>query len=392
MDVLNSLGGDIPPDPGGGAWKATGYITNRISSPYISKKRDFIFSTAREIPGNNMEERREWVYLFLKKHGCFDDYDEVSDVIKRMRISSNTRKEQVIIECVSEKQPEKLAAALRDIPAPFHMFCPAMMPTEVPVYISWVRSTTDIQKHLIDNFLSKYGEVRSHRAITDKRGVETFEHVFYMREEDLRSNPPPNFVWMGKTKLRVKYRGQVTTCFICDSPDHLVGECPKKLNRINKPEIFIPPRYDRHFPALIPTPKSDNLNPGVTLAGNNESNSTAPLNGQNSQTSSKNNNNSVPSQVSQSVPFSSDAVLSGGTLENGKRKSDELSLSSSDEEFKKTKTENTTIGKVFVDGVPNNVVADDQEKMLVNDLLDTSSQNHEDPPPPAAPPEQANSN
>ena len=87
-----------------------------------------------------------------------------------MRVSSNTRKEQVLIECVDKDQVDQLAEALKDIPAPFHMWIPGMMPVHIPVYISWVRSSIDIKKHLIDNFLSKYGEVISHRPVTDKRG------------------------------------------------------------------------------------------------------------------------------------------------------------------------------------------------------------------------------
>ena len=107
----------------------------------------------------------------------------------------------------------------------------ANRPHETQVYISWVRASIDIEKHLVNGFLSNYGQVNRHFPMKDSEGVETFEHCFMMKACDLMKNPPPNFVWLGKKKLRVRYRGQVATCFICDSPDHLVHDCPKKKKR-----------------------------------------------------------------------------------------------------------------------------------------------------------------
>ena len=72
---------------------------------------------------------------------------------------------------------------------------------QVPVYISWVRSIMDVQKYLIDDFLSKYGKVYSHNPVIEEEGVETFVHMFWMREMELRDNPPPNQYWIGKEKL-----------------------------------------------------------------------------------------------------------------------------------------------------------------------------------------------
>ena len=85
------------------------------------------------------------------------------------------------------------------------------------MYVSWVRSSIDIQKYIIDDFLCKYGEVKSHQTTIDKEGVETFVHVFWMWERDIIANPPPSFFWMGREKLRVRYRNQVPTCWRCDA-------------------------------------------------------------------------------------------------------------------------------------------------------------------------------
>ena len=116
-----------------------------------------------------------------------------------------------------------------------------------------VHPSINVQESLVDNFLSKYGEVLSTKAVVDQRGIETFEYVFMMYEEDLQNHPPPNYLWMGKTKLRVKYKGQPPACFICDEPDHVANQCPKKKKRLDGDDNtpYVPPDYDRHFPKLI---------------------------------------------------------------------------------------------------------------------------------------------
>lgn len=92
---------NVPPDRP--AWAAQGFLTNRIPAVRESRKKDFCFSTWREIPGSFMEEKREWVYAFLEQHGCFDEFDgDANKVIKGMKISSNVRNEQVTIECHEE--------------------------------------------------------------------------------------------------------------------------------------------------------------------------------------------------------------------------------------------------------------------------------------------------
>ena len=72
-------------------------------------------------------------------------------------------------------------------------------------------------------------------------GVETFEHMFLMREKDLEENPPPNFFWLGRRKLKVRYRGQVQTCWKCNAEDHKAFECPRqRQTRFNKEDPPLP--------------------------------------------------------------------------------------------------------------------------------------------------------
>ena len=394
-----NMNGGIPPDKVLTAWRSDGYITNRIKQPYISRKRDFTFSTYMEIPGKFGDEKRQWVLDFLAQHGCFKEVnDDPAQIIKAMRISSNTRKEQVLIECKTEEQVAGLAEALKNIPGPFHMWCPAMMPVLVPVYISWVRSSVEIQKHLIDNFLSKYGRVHSHRPMVDKRGIETFEHCFMMNEEDLLNNPPPNFVWMGRSKLRVKFRGQKATCYICDCPDHVAGDCPnkKQKNRDNDHPVFIPPRYESNFPPLnnqmpqtqdnsgtaqVPSPSATNKPVDITQ----EHSASATI------SVSQPSTESVPNKKSNSVLTD----LYNGSAKRKTMDSDSESNSSTHtiEEVKKTKT-GPSLGQNFVETAEEADGDDDnlgnREDMDVGSLFNMLSDNTVQPEkavPPAAPPE-----
>ena len=49
-----------------------------------------------------------------------------------------------------------------------------------------------------------------------------------MREYELRDNPLPNQYWIGNEKLRVKFKGQVATCWNCNSPEHMAKDCEQR--------------------------------------------------------------------------------------------------------------------------------------------------------------------
>ena len=58
--------------------------------------------------------------------------------------------------------------------------------------------------------------------------METFVHIFWMKKKDLIEIPvfiPPSFYWLGRDKLRFRYKGQIPTCWRCNSPDHLMKDC-----------------------------------------------------------------------------------------------------------------------------------------------------------------------
>lgn len=138
------------------------------------------------------------------------------------------------------------------------MQLPGLIPDRVPIYISWVRNDPKIIIPLITNFLEKCGKVYAHGPVKDKRGVETFEHVFWLNEDDVLNNPPKSYVYMGRKKLRVKYKGQIPTCYQCDSTYHVVSDCPYKKTRVTSDtqaqEVQIPDSYNQHFPPLNRAP------------------------------------------------------------------------------------------------------------------------------------------
>ena len=246
-----------------------------------------------------------------------------------------------------------------------------------------------------------------------------------MRERDLLDHPPPNYVWMGRTKLRVKFKGQTATCYICDCPEHVASECPRKqINNkkyVDSP-VFIPPRYDLHFPAL-----STNVKNAQSGSDNNSNVSSANTDNASNTDNVSGNVDSASSSASLSVQAVSDVgkdlsnkevfteqskdhtVSSSGRKViipvrksshlDGKRKSweSETVLNNTPEDIKKTKT-GPSLGEKFVDTVSaiskdvGILSQEDQERMDCQILLGNFSgltDQTEDPPPPAEPPEPA---
>ena len=236
MVLSSSQDGVRPPDSHLGRWSTPGFLQRSFRKPvHEFKKFDVTFSTSDDLPGNNLHEKRNAVYNFLRSINAIHKDEEVKDVIKRMKLGFNKFKEQVVIECVSEEKADQVYRPLCNVPATprngalrvTHVDANYFKDDKIPIYISWVRASIDIKRYIIDGFLSNYGEVLSDRPVVDQHGVETFEHVFMMWEKEVLENPPPNFLWLGRNKLKVRFRGQVETCWICDAEGHKAFECPR---------------------------------------------------------------------------------------------------------------------------------------------------------------------
>ena len=99
-------------------WKISNGTVNPLLRPSIKENRsnDVSFSFSKEIPGDTHIKKREWIYNFLKGYGVFEGYEQISGVIKRMKLSPNIFKEQVVIECVNAKVRENVYQILLNKP------------------------------------------------------------------------------------------------------------------------------------------------------------------------------------------------------------------------------------------------------------------------------------
>ena len=246
---MSVIGRHSPRPPDLGRWSTPGFLQRKFKKPVVEfDKFDVTFSTSADLPGDTNFEKRNGIYNFLRVVEAIDKDEQVYDVIKRMRIGPNKFNRQVVMECVSAEKAKKVYSALMFLSASpnqphgysiTHLDANYFKEDQIPVFISHVRSSIDVEKYLIDGFLINYGEVLSHKPMKDNKGVETFEHLFMMWEKDLRANPPPNFFWLGRNKLKVRFKGQVETCWICDAEGHKAFQCPHKLKR-NAPATEFP--------------------------------------------------------------------------------------------------------------------------------------------------------
>ena len=66
--------------------------------------------------------------------------------------------------------------------------------------------------------------------ISDRFNIQTGTRVFKLEREKLEENPIPSYLFFGKSKFRVRYQGQKTTCGYCAENDHIKRDCQKKAN------------------------------------------------------------------------------------------------------------------------------------------------------------------
>ena len=118
MVLSSSQDGVRPPDSHLGQWSTPGFLQRSFRKPvHEFKKFDVTFSTSDDLPGNNLHEKRNAVYNFLRSINAIHKDEEVKDVIKRMKLGFNKFKEQVVIECVSEEKADQVYRPLCNVPA-----------------------------------------------------------------------------------------------------------------------------------------------------------------------------------------------------------------------------------------------------------------------------------
>ena len=107
--------------------------------------------------------------------------------------------------------------------------CHSYKVQEVAVKFHFIHPSVNIQKDVIDKFLSTYGKVKSfHPQVDPVFKLLTGQYVFIMYEEELEKNPLPMMVYINGVPSAVSYRTRVKTCFKCGKDDHFRSNCPEK--------------------------------------------------------------------------------------------------------------------------------------------------------------------
>ena len=84
----------------------------------------------------------------------------------------------------------------------------------------------------IENYLEQnHGELLGTPIrITDRFNIQTGTKVFKLEREKLDENPIPSYLYFGKYKFRVRYKGQKSTRGYCAEDDHVEQDCEKKAD------------------------------------------------------------------------------------------------------------------------------------------------------------------
>ena len=112
-------------------------------------------------------------------------------------------------------------------------------PISCKKWVSVQRLAIGIPMEAATRILGKYGKVYSAKHET-KRGIYTGTLSVLM---EVLKNIPSTLRIRGHTCL-IFYRGQVRTCFRCQSPDHTTRDCPYMQSRTSTTADDPPPTYD----------------------------------------------------------------------------------------------------------------------------------------------------
>ena len=203
--------------------------TASITSASFTKEFDFTFSLGR--PTN----RRE-VGNLLCKCGAFESYKELSEKLTFIAINNNsTENGQVLIQCGDKILADDVVDKLNDMDNTPVKRCHSYNIKEVPVKFHHIHPSVNIQRDVVDGFLTKFGKVKSwHAQIDPVFKLLTGQCIFVMFEDDLKKNPLPTTVFINGVPTAVSYRTRVKTCFLCGKDDHFKTNCPNKENSVQK--------------------------------------------------------------------------------------------------------------------------------------------------------------
>ena len=192
----------------------SGYMQSRstasITSNSFHKDWDFTFSLGR--PTN----RREVGNLLCKSGAC-KSYSDVSEKLTFIGINNNnTENGQVTIQCGEKDLADIMVDKLLSMPQSPVKRCHSYSIKEVPVKFHFIHPSVDVEKDVVKNFLSKFGEVKSWSPTVDPLfKLLTGQYIFIMFEEDLKKNPLPTTIYINGVPTAVTYktrRGSLQKC------------------------------------------------------------------------------------------------------------------------------------------------------------------------------------
>ena len=207
------------------AWSSPLYKPKypRLDIASYSRENDITLSLGRQ---TDYEE----VLGLLWKAGCIDP-STLLDSVSQMRITKNVDNGQIFVTCANDNVADIWVDKLNGLTGTDIKKCHSYTDKEIPVKFSFIHASIDVQKDIVDGFLSKYGRIKEWFPLKDKKfGIPNGSYIFVMYEEDLEKKPLPECVFLNHIQVYISYRTQVIRCHNCNEAGHFSRECPKDLS------------------------------------------------------------------------------------------------------------------------------------------------------------------
>ena len=190
-----------------------------ITSNSFTKEYDLTFSLGRTT------SRREVVDL-LCRCGALKSYADVNNCLGMISIGNNVLNGQVLIQCLKPGLCDEIVQKLINMEDSPVRRCHTYSNGEVPVKFHFIHPSVDIERDVVKNFLSSFGQVKEWHATRDSVfKLLTGAYVFVMYEKDLKKNPLPSTVFINGVPSAVTYKSRPKICFTCGKEGHFKNEC-----------------------------------------------------------------------------------------------------------------------------------------------------------------------